>query len=151
MSIGAQYRPLIGVRFWPHWLAELIGALGLAKPAVARHSYGGWIALGTAALRPDALGPVTPIAPASGLARFRWHMAPFLRVAEDLPWGPSAETILRFGRGKKGCAADAQWEDRSARAWAKETSRRLCSSHKWSPRESTLSRTVRRWASARSG
>jgi pimeloyl-ACP methyl ester carboxylesterase len=77
------------------WLAELIGTMGLHQPALAGHSYGGWIALGAAALRPECLGPVTVIAPASGLVPFHWHMALFLRLAEYLPFRPSAETILR--------------------------------------------------------
>lgn len=77
------------------WLADLIGATGLHRPALAGHSYGGWIALGAAALRPECLGPVTIIAPASGLVPFHWHMALFLRMAEYLPFRPSAESVLR--------------------------------------------------------
>lgn len=77
------------------WLAEFIVAQGLTRPAVAGHSYGGWIALGAAALRPEVLGPVTLIAPASGLVPFHWQMALFLRVAEYLPVSPSAESVLR--------------------------------------------------------
>ncbi len=90
-----RHRPIGGVDVLADWLAELIEALEVDRPAVAGHSYGGWIALGAAALRPEALGPVTLIAPASGLAPFRWHMALFLRLAEYLPVGPSAETVLR--------------------------------------------------------
>lgn len=76
-------------------LDELIGNLELDQPALAGHSYGGWIALGAAVLRPRRLGPVTVIAPASGLVPFHWYMALFLRVAEYLPFRPSAESVLR--------------------------------------------------------
>jgi pimeloyl-ACP methyl ester carboxylesterase len=51
------------------WLAELNAALGLSRPAVAGLSYGGWIALGAAALRRDAIGPVTALSPAAGTWR----------------------------------------------------------------------------------
>ena len=77
------------------WLDELIGNLGLDQPALAGHSYGGWIALGAAVLRPRRLGPVTVIAPASGLVPLHWYMALFLRVAEYLPFRPSAASVLR--------------------------------------------------------
>jgi pimeloyl-ACP methyl ester carboxylesterase len=84
-----------GIADLADWLADLVGAMGMRQPALAGHSYGGWIALGAAALRPKVLGPVTVIAPASGLVPFHWHMALFLRIAEYLPFRPSAETVLR--------------------------------------------------------
>lgn len=84
-----------GIADMVDWLADLIAALGLRRPAIAGHSYGGWIALGAAALRPEVLGPVTVIAPASGLVPFHWHMALVLRVAEYLPFRPPAATVLR--------------------------------------------------------
>jgi pimeloyl-ACP methyl ester carboxylesterase len=89
------HRKLRGIVDMADWLAGLIAAMGLCRPAIAGHSYGGWIALGAAALRPEALGPVTVMAPASGLVPFHWYMALFLRVAEFLPVGPSAEAVLR--------------------------------------------------------
>jgi pimeloyl-ACP methyl ester carboxylesterase len=89
------HRRMRGIADMSDWLAELIGTMGLHQPALAGHSYGGWIALGAAVLRPECLGPVTVIAPASGLVPFHWYMALFLRVAEYLPFRPTAESVLR--------------------------------------------------------
>lgn len=94
-GFSVLHRPMRGIGDLANWLAELIATLGLVRPAVAGHSYGGWIALGAAALHPGVPGPATLIAPASGLAPFRWYMALFLRVVEYLPLRPSAETVLR--------------------------------------------------------
>jgi pimeloyl-ACP methyl ester carboxylesterase len=102
------HRQMRGIADLAFWLADLIAALGLTRPTVAGHSYGGWIALGAAALRSEALGPVAVIAPASGLVPFHWHMALFLRVAEYLPLRPSAESVLR-AQAATGWSPDADF------------------------------------------
>lgn len=76
------------------WLAELFAGLDLVRPAVAGHSYGGWLTLALAIHRPDAVGPIVLLAPASGLAPFHWYMKAFLAVAERLPFKPGARSTL---------------------------------------------------------
>lgn len=87
------------------WLAEVFAGLGLNRPAVAGHSYGGWLTLHLAAYRPDAVGPVIVLAPSSGLAPFHWYMKAFLRVAERLPFKPDAKRTLEM-QAHKGFAVD---------------------------------------------
>ena len=76
------------------WLAELFAGLDLVRPAVAGHSYGGWLTLALAIHRPDAVGPIILLAPSSGLAPFHWYMKAFLAVAEKLPFKPGARSTL---------------------------------------------------------
>ncbi len=81
---------------YANWLAEVITALGLERPAVVGHSYGGWLALQLARYRPDAVGPLVLLAPAAGLSSFHWPIGFFLRVAEHLPVKPDADETLRM-------------------------------------------------------
>jgi pimeloyl-ACP methyl ester carboxylesterase len=81
---------------YANWLAEVIAALSLRQPAVAGHSYGGWLGLQLARYRPDALGPLVLLAPAAGLTAFHWPVGLFLRVAEHLPLKPTAGDTLRM-------------------------------------------------------
>lgn len=76
------------------WLAECFDALGLTRPAVAGHSYGAWLTLQLAINRPAAVGPIILLAPASGLYPFHWYARLFLRLAETLPFRPSARRVL---------------------------------------------------------
>lgn len=81
---------------YANWLAEVIAALGLERPAVMGHSYGGWLALQLARYRPDAVGPLVLLAPAAGLTSFHWPVGLFLRAAEHLPLKPDAGDTLRM-------------------------------------------------------
>ncbi|HEV2516159.1 MAG TPA: alpha/beta hydrolase [Devosia sp.] len=76
------------------WLVECFHALGLERPAVAGHSYGGWLALQLAVNRPSATGPIILLSPASGLYPFHWYARLFLWLAEKLPFRPPARQVL---------------------------------------------------------
>lgn len=78
------------------WLSEAFMRLGIEKPAVAGHSYGGWLALQLALHRPNEVGPIALLAPASGLAPFHWHTRLILQLAERLPFRPGARRILEL-------------------------------------------------------
>jgi len=77
------------------WLVECFHALGLERPAVAGHSYGGWLTLQLAVNRPVAVGPIVLLSPASGLYPFHWYSRLFLQLAEKLPFRPSARSVLK--------------------------------------------------------
>jgi pimeloyl-ACP methyl ester carboxylesterase len=91
---------------YARWLAELFAGLGLVRPAVAGHSYGGWLSMALAIHRPEAVGPVVLLAPSSGLAPFHWYMKAFLAVAEKLPFKPGARATLA-AQAHKGFVLDA--------------------------------------------
>ncbi len=77
------------------WLVRCFDALDLERPAVAGHSYGGWLTLQLAAVnRPAAVGPIVLLSPASGLCPFHWYSRLFLKLAEKLPLRPSARRVL---------------------------------------------------------
>lgn len=80
---------------YANWLAEIFAALGLHRPAVAGHSYGGWLTLSLAIHRPEAVGPIVLLAPSAGLAPFHWYMKLFLAAAERLPVKPGARSTLQ--------------------------------------------------------
>jgi pimeloyl-ACP methyl ester carboxylesterase len=81
---------------YANWLAEVVDGLGLQRPAVVGHSYGGWLALLLGRYRPDAAGPLVLLAPAAGLSPFHWHIGLFLGMAERLPVKPGAGDTLRM-------------------------------------------------------
>lgn len=80
------------------WLSSVFDRLGLERPAVAGHSYGGWLALNLALYAPWRTGRLVLIAPAASLRPF--HLLTRLGLSlphlpEWFPFQPSARTILQ--------------------------------------------------------
>jgi pimeloyl-ACP methyl ester carboxylesterase len=81
------------------WLAAVFAALDLDRPAVAGHSYGGWLALNLALYAPQHVGRLVLIAPAASLRPFRIWTQVGLRLPhlpQWFPFQPSAESILQY-------------------------------------------------------
>ncbi|AUG80842.1 carboxylesterase [Kitasatospora sp. MMS16-BH015] len=53
------------------WLTEVLDGLGLDRPALLGHSYGGWIALGYAVRHPERVGRLVLLDPTQCFAGFR--------------------------------------------------------------------------------
>ncbi|MCA9718230.1 MAG: alpha/beta hydrolase, partial [Myxococcales bacterium] len=65
---GAAPRDLDG---YADWLLAVLDALGLERPAIVSHSYGGWVALGFASRHPARVRRLVTCAPAASLARIQ--------------------------------------------------------------------------------
>jgi pimeloyl-ACP methyl ester carboxylesterase len=80
------------------WLTAVFDGLDLDRPAVAGHSYGGWLALNLALYAPQSLGRLVLIAPAASLRPFRFVVQAGLRLPhlpQWFPFQPSARSILQ--------------------------------------------------------
>ncbi|HMN85713.1 MAG TPA: alpha/beta hydrolase, partial [Bauldia sp.] len=76
------------------WLAALFDGLGLDRPAVGGHSYGGWLALTLARHRPDRVGRLVLVAPAAAIGAFRLPVWLMLRLSRFVPLRPDVRRIL---------------------------------------------------------
>ena len=74
---GAQTHPLLTREHCALWLRDVIGELGLDRPALVGSSQGGWLALNFALREPDSTGPLALLAPAACFLPIR----PLLRLS----------------------------------------------------------------------
>ncbi len=76
------------------WLSGVFDELKLDAPAVAGHSYGGWLALNLAFHAPEQVSKLILIAPAASLQQFHWFVQLGLQVPYWFPLQLDAKTIL---------------------------------------------------------
>ncbi len=78
------------------WMRDLCRLLRLEKPALAGHSFGGWLTLNIASYAPELVGKIAIIAPSSGIYPFHLFIRVMLRLTRVLPFRPNARQTLQM-------------------------------------------------------